>query len=130
MNTRGLRPAQERGGGYAAAHPRVRRAGYGPAPPASRLLRIADATALRAGPDPGDLCGPPGRKRGQAMPAPPGRAAHRQHHQIGSLYGSRGLPADVWFRLRLMVDTVASVDASRFGPCSGAERVPCMATPV
>jgi hypothetical protein len=40
MNTRG-QPAQQHGGGFAAAHPRVRRAGYGPAPPASRLLRTA-----------------------------------------------------------------------------------------
>jgi hypothetical protein len=38
---------------------------------ASRLLRIADATALRAGLDPGDLCVPSGRKYGQAQPAPP-----------------------------------------------------------
>ena len=45
--------------------------GYGAVPPASRLLRIADATALRAGPDPGDLYGPSGRKYGQAQPAPP-----------------------------------------------------------
>jgi len=49
--------------------------GYGAAPPASRLLRIADATALRAGLDPGDLCGPSARKYGQAQPAPPNRAA-------------------------------------------------------
>jgi len=32
------------------------------------------ATALRAGPDPGDLCGPSGRKHGQARPAPAQRA--------------------------------------------------------
>ena len=44
--------------------------GYGAAPPASRLLRIASATALRAGLDPGDLCGPSARKHGQAQPAP------------------------------------------------------------
>jgi len=74
MNTR-TRPGQKRGGGFAAAHPLVRRAGYGSAPPASRLLRIADATALRAGLDPGDLCGPSARKYGQAQPAPPNRAA-------------------------------------------------------
>src|ERR1022692_2184271 len=59
------------GGGCAAAdHRGVARAWYGAAPPASRLLRIADATALRAGLDPGDLCGPCGRKHGQATPAP------------------------------------------------------------
>jgi hypothetical protein len=57
----------------AAAHQAGGRAaqGYGAIPPASRLLRIADATALRAGPDPGDLYGPSGRKYGQAQPAPP-----------------------------------------------------------
>jgi hypothetical protein len=45
--------------------------GYGAAPPASRLLRIAGATALRAGLDPGDLCVPSAREYGQAQPAPP-----------------------------------------------------------
>jgi hypothetical protein len=50
-----------RGGSAALAAGRAARA-YGAAPPASRLLRIAAATALRAGPDPGDLCGPCGRK--------------------------------------------------------------------
>jgi len=59
-----------RGGGCAAAHLPERRAGYGAAPPASRLLRIADATALRAGLDPGDLCGPAGRMHGQAQACP------------------------------------------------------------
>jgi hypothetical protein len=56
----------------AAAHQAGGRAarGYGAAPPASRLLRIASATALRAGLDPGDLCGPSARKYGQARPAP------------------------------------------------------------
>ena len=49
--------------------------GYGAAPPASRLLRIAGATALRAGLDPGDLCVPSGRKYGQAQPAPSPAAA-------------------------------------------------------
>ena len=50
--------------------PDGRRAAYGAAPPASRLLRIASATALRADLDPGDLCGPSGRRYGQAQPAP------------------------------------------------------------
>ena len=60
--------AVHRAGGRAAR-------GYGAAPPASRLLRIASATALRAGLDPGDLCGPSARKYGQAQPAPPDGAA-------------------------------------------------------
>jgi len=51
--------------------------GTGPAPPASRLLRLADATTLRAGLDPGDHCGPPGRKHRQATPAP--RSARDTH---------------------------------------------------
>ena len=49
----------------------VRRAGYGAAPPASRVLRIAlRATALRAALDPGDHCGPWGQEEraGQACP--------------------------------------------------------------
>ena len=47
------------------------RGGYGAAPPASRVLRIAlRATALRAAPDSGDLGGPPGRKQGQARACP------------------------------------------------------------
>jgi hypothetical protein len=55
------------------------RRGYGPAPPVSRVLRIAlRATALRAAPDPGDLCGPAGRNRGQAQPAPASRRGHQQ----------------------------------------------------
>lgn len=91
MNDRARR-AGNQGGGFAAAHPPVRRAGYGSAPPGSRLLRIAHATTLRAGPDPGDLCGPSGRKRGQATACPARRAAHKHHHQNGSLHGSRGLP--------------------------------------
>ena len=48
--------------------------GYGAAPPASRLLRTA-ARRPAAGPDPGDLCGPSGRKYGQAPACPAGGAA-------------------------------------------------------
>jgi hypothetical protein len=70
MSTAGVRA---NGGGCAATDHigvPVPRARYGAAPPASRLLRIAGATALRAGPDPGDRCGPSARKHGQARPAP------------------------------------------------------------
>ena len=73
MNTR-TRPGQKRGGGFAAAHPLVRRAGYGSAPPASRLLRIADATALRAGPDPGASANPGAGSAGRpCLPRPGAR---------------------------------------------------------
>jgi hypothetical protein len=65
------------GGGYAATAPLPRRAGYGAAPPASR---VTDAIAMRrpaAALDPGDLYGPlAGTHRGQAQgPAPPARGA-------------------------------------------------------
>jgi hypothetical protein len=71
------RPALS-GGSAALIAGRAARA-YGAAPPASRLLRIADATALRAGLDPGDLCGPSGRKprAGQGLPPPSARPAPR-----------------------------------------------------
>src|SRR6266851_4762470 len=82
---RPLRGPDPEGGGFAAAHlhkkgcraaagGRAAR-GYGAAPPASRLLRPA-ARRPAAGPDPGDLCGPSGRKYGQA-PACPARGAAR-----------------------------------------------------
>jgi len=40
-------PKSPEGGGFAAAHLLARRAGYGPAPPAPRLLRIACGDGLR-----------------------------------------------------------------------------------
>jgi hypothetical protein len=53
------RAKSTKGGGFAAADFPARRAGYGAAPPAPRVLCIAlRATALRAAPDPGDHCGP------------------------------------------------------------------------
>jgi hypothetical protein len=58
--------------GLAAAD--VPRALTGPAPPPSRLLRIANATALQAGLDPGDLCGPAqhtARSAASHHPGPP-----------------------------------------------------------
>ena len=72
-------PKSSEGGGFAAAHLRARRAGYGAAPPASRVLRIAlRATALRAALDPGDHCGPWDREeRGRPRPAPALRAARK-----------------------------------------------------
>ncbi len=64
-------PQRPEGGGFAAAVFPVRRAGYGAAPPASRVLRIAlRATALRAALDPGDLGGPwrQEERAGQGLP--------------------------------------------------------------
>ena len=73
----GSRPAGNQGDGFAAAHPPVRRAGYGSAPPASRLLRIANATALRPALTPETSADPRARKRGQARACPARRAAHK-----------------------------------------------------
>jgi hypothetical protein len=72
-------PRSPEGGGFAAAHLPARRAGYGPAPPASRVLCLAlRATALRAALDPGDHCGPWGQEE-RAGPglAPALRAARK-----------------------------------------------------
>ena len=70
-------PKSPEGGGFAAAHFPARRAGYGAAPPAPRVLRIAlRATALRAAPDPGDHCGPWDQER-RTGPGLPPRCARR-----------------------------------------------------
>ena len=72
-------PRSAEGGGFAAADFPARRAGYGAAPPASRVLRIAlRATALRAALDPGDHCGPwrPGRAAGPGLPPRRARRAN------------------------------------------------------
>ncbi len=72
-------PKSAEGGGFAAAHFRARRACYGAAPPASRVLRIAlRATALRAALDPGDHCGPWDQEERAGPGLPPAlRAAHK-----------------------------------------------------
>ena len=58
--------------------PRRGRAGYGAAPPASSVLRIAlRATALRAALDPGDHCGPWEQEQ-RAGPGLPPRARPRK----------------------------------------------------
>jgi hypothetical protein len=66
----------------AAAPPLIsgaRRAGYGAAPPASRVLRIAlRATALRAALDPGDLGGPWRQEERSGQGLPPGQARGAQ----------------------------------------------------
>ena len=67
------------GGGFAAAHFPARRAGYGAAPPASRVLRTAlRATALRAALDPGDHCGPWEQEERAGPGLPPALRAARK----------------------------------------------------
>jgi hypothetical protein len=77
------------------------RAGYGAAPPASRVLRIAlRATALRAALDPGDHCGPwgqeqragPGLARQLARHANPAVAGVSAHPQLEGPGGKGSLP--------------------------------------
>ena len=64
------------GGGFAAAHLQARRAGYGAAPPAPRLLRIACGDGLRPALTPETTAAPGARKSGQAQACPP-RCARR-----------------------------------------------------
>ena len=59
------------GGGFAALIAGRAARAYGAAPPASRLLRIADATALRAGLDPGASAAPRAGNTNRPRPAPP-----------------------------------------------------------
>jgi hypothetical protein len=66
-----LRGPKSTGGGFAAAHFRARRAGYGPAPPASRVLRIALARDSPAGcPGPRRPRRPLGQEERQAQACP------------------------------------------------------------
>ena len=75
-------PRGPEGGGFAAAHLPARRAGYGAAPPASRVLCLAlRATALRAALDPGDHCGPWGQEE-RAGPGLPPRCARRANPAV------------------------------------------------
>ena len=66
--------------------------GYGAAPPASRLLRIADATALRAGLDPGDPLRPLRQeiRAGPSLPRPR-RGTPDDPVPQGPMTGPRGL---------------------------------------
>ena len=78
-------PKSPEGGGFAAAHLLARRAGYGAAPPAPRVLRIAlRATALRAALDPGDHCGPWGQEE-RAGPGLPPRCARRANPAVAGI---------------------------------------------
>jgi len=68
-----LRGHNHIGGGFAAADQPVRRARYGAAPPASRMLRIAYATGLRPALDPGASATPWGSqpRAGTGLPRVP-----------------------------------------------------------
>jgi hypothetical protein len=72
------RPESRRGGGFAAAHFRASRAGYGAAPPAPRVLRIALARDSPPGCPltPETTAAPGARNSGQAPGLPPRRARH------------------------------------------------------
>ena len=70
-------PKSPEGGGFAAAHPLARRAGYGAAPPAPRLLRIACGDGLRPALTPETTAAPGARKSGQAQACPALRAARK-----------------------------------------------------
>jgi hypothetical protein len=63
-------PESPEGGGFAAAHLLARRAGYGAAPPAPRLLRIACGDGLRPTLTPETTAAPGARKSGQAQACP------------------------------------------------------------
>jgi hypothetical protein len=63
-------PKSPEGGGFAAAHLLARRAGYGAAPPAPRLLRIAYGDGLRPALTPETTAAPGARKSGQAQACP------------------------------------------------------------
>ena len=83
-------PNSREGGGFAAAAFRARRAGYGAAPPAPRVLRIALARDSPSGAalDPGDHCGPWDREERQAQACP--RAARGA--QTPAVAGAREHP--------------------------------------
>ena len=70
-------PKSPEGGGFAAAHLLARRTGYGAAPPAPRLLRIACGDGLRPVLTPETTAAPGARKSGQAQACPATRAARK-----------------------------------------------------
>ena len=88
------------GGGFAAADlPGERRAGYGAAPPASRVATaIAARRVLRPALDPGASTAPHRAVAGGRGKAPARRTARRSRPSPTkqSLYGFRGLPLPEW----------------------------------
>jgi hypothetical protein len=70
-------PKSPEGGGFAATHLPARRAAYGTAPPAPRLLRIACGDGLRPALTPETTAAPGARKSGQAQACPRAARARR-----------------------------------------------------
>jgi len=80
-------PKSMEGGGFAAAHFRARRAGYGAASPASRALRVSCGNGLRPPWTPETSAAPGGQEeRAGAGPAPARRAARRPAAAGGCRY--------------------------------------------
>jgi hypothetical protein len=79
-------------GDGSAAHPGVRRAGYGP--PLRAQGCCASLTRRPCGPalTPETSANPRAAGTGRPCLPCPARGAQARYHQIGSLYGSRGLP--------------------------------------
>ena len=80
-------PKSPEGGGFAAAHLPARRAGYGAAPPAPRLPRIACGAGLRPALTPETTAAPGARKSGQAQACP--RAARGAQTPAVAGHGSK-----------------------------------------
>jgi hypothetical protein len=77
-------PKSIEGGGFAAAHLRARRAGYGAAPPASRTLRVSCGNGLRPPLTP-ETSAAPGAGRAGRRRACPGQARGAQGRSGGRL---------------------------------------------
>ncbi len=109
-------PRSPEGGGFAAAHLPARRAGYGAAPPAPRVLRIAlRATALRAALDPGDHCGPWDQEE-RAGPGLP-RAARGARIRLWRATGGR---PDVRTQVNWRSIVTRSRKITNLGRCQGS----------
>ena len=91
-----LRGHNHTGGGFAAADQPVRRARYGPAPPASRVLRIAYATGLRPALDP-RASATPWRSQPRAGTGLPPRNARHQTPRSKNPEDHNGGPTEPYY---------------------------------
>jgi len=71
-------PKSPEGGGFAAAHPLARRAGYGAAPSGPKTATHRLRRRPAAGLDPGDHCDPWGQEERAGPGLPPARRAARK----------------------------------------------------